>query len=192
MPRRTSPATDPTVIEIVDAVRRIIRIFRLSSRGAERELGISGAQLFVLERLAERPDASLNDLAERTLTDQSTVSVVVARLVRRGLVRRRRSRADSRRLELALTPAGRALLRGSPMPMQVRLIEALARLRRTERTRLAVLLQQVVAAMGAAHEPATLIFDTIGPAETPAAGRRRAATKRPRRQPAPLRRVGRR
>ncbi|HJY34709.1 MAG TPA: hypothetical protein VJ260_07640, partial [Vicinamibacterales bacterium] len=51
---------------ILDAVRRIVRELHESSRAAEKQVGLSGAQLFVLQTLAEHPGASLNDLAART------------------------------------------------------------------------------------------------------------------------------
>jgi DNA-binding MarR family transcriptional regulator len=109
---------------VLDDIRRIFQAIRLSARQAERDLGISGAQLFVLQKLAERPAESLNDLAERTLTHQSSVSVVVQRLVDRGLVARERSGEDARRIELRLTPAGRRLLRRSPPMPQAQLVDS--------------------------------------------------------------------
>jgi DNA-binding MarR family transcriptional regulator len=98
---------------------------RISARQAEQDLGISGAQLFVLQKLSDRPANSLNELAERTLTHQSSVSVVVQRLVDRGLVARDRSEGDARRIELRLTGRGRRLLsRVRPVP-QVDLVDAI-------------------------------------------------------------------
>src|SRR5678815_2642677 len=103
-------------------MRRIVRAIRLSSHTAEETLGISGAQLFVLQQLAVHPGASVGELADRTLTHQSSVSVVVSRLVRR-----RTSTTDRRRIELSLTTAGRALLSRAPELAQSRLIAALGR-----------------------------------------------------------------
>ena len=71
---------------ILDAIRRLVRHLRLADRAAQSELGISGAQLFVLFELGKTPALSLNDLAARTRTDQSSVSVVVSRLVDAGLI----------------------------------------------------------------------------------------------------------
>ncbi len=60
----------------MNAVRSIVRAQRINTRAIELKMGISLAQLFVLQQLAERPSDSLNDLAERTATHQSSVSVV--------------------------------------------------------------------------------------------------------------------
>ncbi|HEY8548699.1 MAG TPA: MarR family transcriptional regulator, partial [Vicinamibacterales bacterium] len=93
----------------LDAIRRIVQALRESSRWAEQHLGVSGAQLFVLQALAAAPNMSVNELAARVHTHQSSVSTVVARLVARGLVRRERSALDGRRVELSLSPRGQRL-----------------------------------------------------------------------------------
>ncbi|HSR98617.1 MAG TPA: MarR family transcriptional regulator, partial [Kofleriaceae bacterium] len=89
--------------EVLNGLRRITQALRLSSSVVQDTLGITGAQLFVLHQVAESPGASLRELAERTATDQSSVSVVVSRLVEAGHVARRTSDADARRTELTLT-----------------------------------------------------------------------------------------
>ena len=81
-----------------------------------------------MQRLSESPAASLNELAERTHTHQSSVSAVVAKLVARDLVRRSKSSTDARRLELTLTPAGRRLVLRAPHAAQDRLITAINKL----------------------------------------------------------------
>src|SRR6185369_17584576 len=78
----------------MNAVRGIVRAQRINTRAIELKMGISLAQLFVLQQLTERPADSLNELAERTATHQSSVSVVVRRLVERGFVSRSSSSAD--------------------------------------------------------------------------------------------------
>src|SRR5690242_17929796 len=113
---------DRPVERSMNAVRSIVRAFRVNTRAIELKMGISLAQLFVLQQLTERPADSLNELAERTATHQSSVSVVVRRLVERGLVSRTASAADKRRIEIDLTPAGRALLADAPTTITKQLI----------------------------------------------------------------------
>src|SRR5437763_3677396 len=107
---------------ILDSIRRLVRLLRVSDRQAQADLGISGAQLFVLTELGKTPSLSLNDLAARTRTDQSSVSVVVSRLVDAGLVTRDRATRDARRLVLNLTSTGRAMLRRAPSVAQERML----------------------------------------------------------------------
>ena len=40
---------------ILDSIRRLVRLLRVSDRQAQAELGISGAQLFVLTELGRTP-----------------------------------------------------------------------------------------------------------------------------------------
>ena len=124
----------------MDAVRGIVRALRINTRQIELKIGISLAQLFVLQQVAERPAESLNDLAERTATHQSSVSVVVRRLVDRGLVSRRSSAIDKRRVQIALTPAGQKLLLDAPRTISGRLLAALEQFSPTEQRQLADLL----------------------------------------------------
>lgn len=144
----------------LDAIRRIVQALRVSTRVAERRLGISGAQLFVLHALSESPAESLNDLAARTFTHQSSVSAVVERLVRRRLVSRKRSSADARRIVISLTPSGKTLLRSSPDIAQLRLISALREMAPRDRRALARILDGVVHAMGADTAPSLFFEET--------------------------------
>jgi DNA-binding MarR family transcriptional regulator len=122
-------------------------------------VGLTGAQLFVLHHLAEAPVLSLNDLAERTKTHQSSVSVVVQRLVDRGLIIRERSGSDARRVELTLTPAARGLLKKAPGAAQDRLIDAVQRMPPTSSRRLAGLLERLVHNLGADEGAAPMLFE---------------------------------
>lgn len=155
----TSTASASDTALVLDAVRGIVQALRLASRQSEKRSGISAAQMFVLQRLGEHPSSSLGDLAERTFTHQSSVSVVVKRLVEDGLVARTRASDDARRIELELTAAGRAVLRRAPQAVQYRMIAALERLPAAERRQLARSLQHLVRAIGATAEAPAMFFE---------------------------------
>ena len=149
--------------DVLDSLRHIVRSLRVSSRNAELQVGLSGAQLFVLQCLARRSPCSVNELAVRTATDQSSASVVVSRLVARGHVKRAPSKIDRRRVELSLTPAGRALLAKAPEAAQDRLLHGLSQLKKTEIAALAKLLAKVVELADTPSERPSLLF-AEGPA----------------------------
>lgn len=185
-----SGADDPTVGSAMNAVRRIVRVLREASRDAEKTIGVSGAQLYVMHRLGAAGPLTINELASATATHQSSVSVVVGRLVERGLVTRGVAEADRRRREVALTAAGRRMLARAPGAGSDRLVAGLAALPRRTRDDLATTLDALVRAMGASQEPADMFFeDRLPPAvgkrrrrvaaATPA---RRARARRPRRR----------
>jgi len=157
----------------VDALRRIIQALRLSSSVVHGRVGITGAQLFVLQQLAEYPGASLRELAGRTLTDQSSVSVVVSRLVESGHVARRTAAADARRTELSLTDKGRALLRRAPQPAQIRLVAALRGVPAAQLRVTSSVLDRVASALYPASQSPPMFF------EPPPARRRGGSKPRP-------------
>jgi DNA-binding MarR family transcriptional regulator len=132
----------------MNALRSVVRALRVNTRSIEGKLGISLAQLFVLQQLADKPAESLNELAERTATHQSSVSVVVRRLVDRGLVTRVAATSDRRRVQIALTSAGEQMLRGAPPTIQGDLMHGMSRMREEQRTVLADLLETWVLASG--------------------------------------------
>ncbi len=142
MGAQTSPAA-ADVRGALDAFRRIVQALRTASRDAERRVGLSAAQLFALQQLSTMGGASVNDLASRTFTHQSSVSVVVQRLVAKVT-----STDDRRRVQLTITDSGRALLRRSPEPVQERLIAGIAALPVPDR-------RAFVAALGAIADALT-------------------------------------
>src|SRR5712671_228269 len=162
---------------VLDCVRRIVRALRESSREAERKVGVSGAQLFVLQQIAAGQARSVTELAERTLTHQSSVSVVVQRLAAAGLIARSRSPRDRRRTDLRLTARGRSLVSSAPPLLQERLIEAVRQLPPARRLGLAAALSEVVDRMQLPGGAAPMFFEDGGRRGGP-----RAASRAPRRR----------
>lgn len=143
----------------MDALRQLVRALRLSDTDVQRRAGVTGAQLFVLQQLHERSAASLGELAERTHTHQSSASVVVRRLVEQGLVRREADPADRRRRHLALTAAGRRVVRDAPLTAQARIVAAFRALPVPTRRTLAGGLQRWVDAAGLGRTRAAFFFE---------------------------------
>jgi len=161
LPTRSS-ARDAEVTAVFLPLRRLVHALHVTSRETERRLGVTGAQLFVLTQLRASPSLSINALAERTMTHQSTVSVVVRRLVRRKLVKKVRADDDARRVELTLTPTGTALLKRAPEVLQVRLANAIGALTAPDRRALAQGLEQLVSELGVGDAPPAMFFETLG------------------------------
>ena len=152
-------ARDGGLREILDAVRRIVRTLHESSRASEKTLGLSAAQLFVLQKLAESPGLSLTALSAQTHTHQSSVSTVVSRLVERGLVLRTAAADDARRLELRVSAEGRRLVSRAPDAAQARLIEAIQRLPANRRRLLASSLGELTHTMDLTGRAPVMFFD---------------------------------
>lgn len=144
---------------VLDGIRRIVHALRESSRWAETRLGLSSAQIFVLQKLAEAPAGSLNELAARTHTHQSSVSTVVTKLVARGLVRRTRSGDDRRSVTLSLSARGERLAARAPDAPQERLVRGIERLTAARRRALASTLGELARAVDAADRAPAMFFE---------------------------------
>jgi len=148
-----------SIADSVDSIRRVLRALRIAARDTLATAGVSAAQLFVLRSLVDGEPASLSDLAERTMTDRTSVTAVVDRLVQGGLVTKGTSDEDRRRASIRITPKGRTLLRGAPRPPTALLVEALERVDPAELKRLERGLRSLTRAMGIDGEPAEMLFE---------------------------------
>src|SRR5260370_21511385 len=109
------PKTRPTE----NALRELIRTFGLAQRVMQpyfARFGISGSQWGVLRNLHRteqegQPALRLSELSTRLLVRPPSVTGVVDRLERAGLVVRHESAADLRAKQVGLTDAGRELVR---------------------------------------------------------------------------------
>jgi DNA-binding MarR family transcriptional regulator len=153
----------PDVRVALDAFRHIVQALR-AGRAGEGRAGLGSAQLFALQQIADHPDASINEVAAFTCTHQSSVSVVIQRLVRQRLVAKVTSNQDRRRQRLAVTAKGRRLLSRAPVAVQERLIKAIAALPAADRRALARALSAVarlVAPAGVAPHPPMFFEDHV-------------------------------
>ena len=159
----------------LDDLRRIVRALRVAAGSAESATGLTAAQLFVLQAVHAQPGRSLTEIAAHTMTDRTSVAAVVDRLAERGLVERRASPTDRRRVAIVPTAAAAPLLGWAPHPPTRRVLDGIAALDDRDLGRLAAGLAALVRAMGLDGAPATMLFED-------ATAPRRA---RPRARPAP-------
>jgi len=178
-PTRSDASAHANSQAVLNALRRVVLALRVWAQEAEGVFKVSGAQLFVLQKLADDQDHTVNGLAQRTLTSKSSVSVVVARLVQRGLVKRRPSPSDGRSAILSLTAAGRAIVERGPESPQSRVLSALSRLPRHDLATLAVLLDEFVAELGLQTMEPRMLFENATAEGRSRPGRTRRAVTNP-------------
>lgn len=77
--------------------------------GALRPYGLGATQWYVLHQLAEVGPTMQRDLVRLLEVERATLSIVVASLVRKGLLEQVGDTSDMRQKQLRLTPAGRDL-----------------------------------------------------------------------------------
>ncbi len=115
-----------------------------------RSTGSPGPQLAILQaasRLGE--GSSTGALARAVHLSGPTVTGILDRLARRGLVERARSGQDRRSVTITITPRGEEVLAAAPSLLQDRFRGELARVEDWEQTMILAMLQRIAAMMDA-------------------------------------------
>ena len=108
---RREGADRTTVLEVMQRIWALEHGLQVRSKDMTRRLGITGPQRLVLAWLAAGRATEPGELARQLCVHRSTMTGIVARLERAGLLRRTRDKGDLRRFQLAVTPLGRRLAR---------------------------------------------------------------------------------
>jgi DNA-binding MarR family transcriptional regulator len=131
-------------------LRIVIRSAQRHSAEIERQCGVSGAQLWVLQELADQPGLRVGEIAALLAIHQTTASNLVDSVVKLGHVDKQRGDSDRRVVRLTLSAQGAALIAAAPQPTRGLLPAALARLDAAQLDQvnggLAVLLASLVSA----------------------------------------------
>jgi DNA-binding MarR family transcriptional regulator len=117
---------------MLDAIPLIMRTIRSEVR-RQRKPDLSVPQFRTLALLSHCPQASLSQVAEHVGLTLPSMSKMVDGLVARGLVAREDCPQDRRRLDLTITPAGKAVFMAARKAAQARLAEMLKALSASDR-----------------------------------------------------------
>ncbi len=139
--------------EVLTAIRQIVRRISEHSKSLSRDVGLTVPQLMCLKAIAELEEATseitVAMVGKQVQLSPATVSRIIDRLVRAGLVDRERRSKDRRRVCLSLTPAGLERFQTSPTPLQEQFLERLHALPDDERRAILNSLRRIVAMMDA-------------------------------------------
>ena len=174
-PPRAARSADGGVANVMNAIRTLVAALSQSARAVERDTGVTNAQLFVLRELAEHAPLSINDIAARAMTLQSTASLLVTRLVNLGLVRRTADENDARRALITLTARGKRIVERAPEPPTTQVLRALRKLPPETRSRLDDALTQLLDSMGLPRTESPPLFER-SPRRAPARSQRNGAS----------------
>ena len=153
-------ADEAAVDAVLTASRTLIAVATQSLGAAAEETTI--AQYRALVVLASRGPQRMVDLARALDVTPSTAGRMSDRLLRKGLIRRHRARADRREVQVSITAAGRRVLDEATTRRRALLAEILGRLPAREQAAAAAALEAFAAAAGE-------VPDSKWPAEAPAA-----------------------
>jgi len=116
-----------TFIDILIKLRKIVRSVNLESKRVEKEQGVSIPQLLCLQFLAEQEDYKTNAVKLKAFLNlnASTISGILRRLEKKGLVTKLPKALDKRVTLISLTASGMKLLQSAPITFQQKLSEKL-------------------------------------------------------------------
>lgn len=138
-----SRAAKQDVDRIVEAIIYLYAESRRATKEVARSLGMTGPQITAIKLLEGFGDLSLSALSERMSAKNSTITGLVDRLEREGLVQRVRSTEDRRVTLIRLTDAGRRLAAEIPVTSMELFAGALRSLDADERKQLTRLLRKL-------------------------------------------------
>ena len=108
------------VDQILEAIIYLYTESRRITKDLARRAELTGPQLTVVKMLETVGDLSLSDLSERIRAQNSTVTGIIDRMEREGLVTRARSTEDRRVVKIKLTEKGERIAREIPIePMEI-------------------------------------------------------------------------
>jgi len=115
---------------ILIKVRRIVRSINLESKKVQKDFGVSIPQILCLEYLKSTNNyqATQRSIREHLNLNSSTVTGIIGRLEKKGLLARLPKSGDKRVTNIALTSLGDELLEKTPDLLQQRLASKLKRL----------------------------------------------------------------
>ena len=145
---------------VIAALRRIVRAIDLHSRQLVGQFQVTGPQLIALQEIARLGHVSVSVLARSVHVSHPTMTGILDRLEKRGLVERTRDTEDRRRMTVTPTAAGLTLLEDAPSPLQDRFRSEFAKLQEWEQTSLLAALQRIAAMMNAAELDAAPVLTT--------------------------------
>lgn len=149
-----------TTNDVLIALRKIIQSIALNSKSLVKRVGLTGPQLMILQEVVHTGEVSAGEVAKAISLSQGTVTGIIERMEKRGLVVRRRSNSDRRRVLVQATTAGNSLLETAPPIMQEAFVERFSSLQVWEQTMILSALQRLVAIMDASTINAAPILAT--------------------------------
>ena len=150
---------DRTDISLI-ALRRILRATELFGRELAQAAGLTAVQFRVLQLVSERSPCTATQISQRMGVSQATVTSLVDKLVRQGMVERQRSEKDRRQTNIVVTEKGAAAIVRAPDALQQRYVRKFEALEDWEQAMLVAALERVASMLDAEDIDASPVLDT--------------------------------
>ena len=144
---------------VLVALRRVIRATDLHSKHLAKTTGLTAPQILLLQTIRSKNEMTIGEIANEMSLSQATVTTIIDRLEKRGLVYRERSKEDKRKVHAHLTNEAMETLKSAPIPLQDQFARQYADLQEWEQTMIISSLQRVAQMMDAQHIDASPVLD---------------------------------
>jgi len=134
---------------VMISLRKIIRAIDMNSKKLVKRVGLTGPQLVILQEISNLKEVTTGEIARAVSLSQATVTGILERMEKRGLLARHRSDSDKRRTMVHITDTGRQILEDAPPLMQEAFVERFSGLPDWEQTMILSALQHLVSIMDA-------------------------------------------
>ena len=153
--------------KILLSVRKIMRAIDMHSSYLARQYGLTSPQLICLKKLSEAGPTTPGALAKAVHLSHATVTGILNRLEKKGLVERTRSLKDARSFKINITDAGQSMIESSPSMIQEQFMHELSKLADWEKTMILSSLQRITSILAVDSLEVAPVL-TTGPVEAAA------------------------
>ncbi len=147
------------VNEVLIALRRIIRATDLHSKYLAKNTGLTAPQMLLLQTLRNKGEDTVGALAKEMSLSQATVTTILDRLEKKGLISRERSTSDRRKVLVYLSDSALDILKDAPLPLQDQFTRQFNDLQEWEQLMLISSLGRIAQMMDAQHIDAAPVLD---------------------------------
>lgn len=145
--------------ELLVALRKIIRAIDMRSRQLSKEVGLTGPQLLILQKVGKHNGVMVREIADDINLSSATVTNILDRMEARQLVERIRSTQDKRKVGVFLTESGAKALETAPLPFQEHFTNRFNGMEQWEQSQMVATLQRIALMMDAHDMDASPVLE---------------------------------
>ncbi len=135
--------------DLLIAIRRITRAIDLHSKRLQKLSGLTTSQLLVIEAIQKLETPTPSSIAREILLSQGTVTNLVDRMEKHGLVKRERSDRDKRSVHIVVTQQGLDRYKEAPDLLQADFLDRFRKLESWEQHQLLSSVERIASMMDA-------------------------------------------
>lgn len=156
--------------DLLIALRRITRAIDLHSKKVQKQSGLTTSQLLVIEAIEKLESPTPSSIAREILLSQGTVTNLIDRMEKNGLVQRQKTAADKRSVNIVTTELGMERYREAPDLLQEEFLTEFRKLKSWEQHLILSSVERIATMMDAQDIDASPILTTgeigVGGGET--------------------------